>query len=67
MKTKTANEQDWSASLPRNEAALKATIKLAQQIQMANPYGSPEHKAAYDIIRSAVQKLQGIDIGEYDT
>ena len=37
-----------------------------QQIQKTHPYGSKEHRAAYDRIREIVKVWKRIDIGPYN-
>jgi hypothetical protein len=41
-------------------------INKNQKIQKRNPYGSRQHRKAYEAIRKAVRKFKGRDIGEYE-
>jgi hypothetical protein len=41
-------------------------IEKNQETQKRNPFGSKEHRSAYDAIRAAVKEFHGNDIGEYE-
>ncbi len=48
------------------QAEFNEVIVKNQEIQKRNPFGSKEHRAAYDAIREAVKEFHGNDIGEYE-
>lgn len=50
----------------RLAAVFDAIIAEQQEIQKRNPFGSPEHKAAYARIRELVRLHKGVDIGDYE-
>jgi len=47
-------------------AEFTASIADQQEIQKRNPFGSPEHRAAYEKIRRLVKAFKGVDIGDYE-
>ena len=52
--------------LEMTQAEFNEVIVKNQEIQKRNPFGSKEHRAAYDAIREAVKEFHGNDIGEYE-
>ena len=54
------------AKTKMNQEQFDAIVREQQDIQKRNPFGSPEHRAAYDAIRQAVWDFHGNDIGDYE-
>ena len=48
-----------------SKAQFNQIVKAQQEIQKRNPYGSAEHRKAYDALRKAVKAFTGNDIGDY--
>lgn len=48
---------------PQQFWALTSVIEL-QNVQKRNPFGSPEHKSAFDGIKSLLAKYMGRDFSE---